>query len=438
MDLKYSGFLEVNPTFQDRVEAFTSGLLTPDPKLVSLWSMEDGVSYTEGELYRQAEKFVGDRLPISYPAMWSYYRGTDRWPGPLKKFGFVANELDGAIASPVTFEKTPVAADFGDALAARALWLSGKLTSKYRSMLKILGGPQKKGNAKARRGFVVYKVVKLLAEQPEHVFRATDVADLTGISATILWLALNTMAEAGTIDYESPCRDKDGHTPTGWAQYRLANKILLTKDLDELYDEYRQDRPFSHLKAPLKSVLEYIRRHPEAVYSIERLPEVIAVDRSGVSNILSFLKNRGFLEADFQGGFVHSKTRANESTCLLWEHLLRPIEAVANRLVPADCKGFHDVRDSYASQPKTRKDHLQQMLARYQMERTHRGFDEARDVDAVLLALPQKATKLSTIVEKVNATRESSLCSASVRYHLNGLIRAGRFEKPEKGYYRRL
>lgn len=30
MDSKYSGFLEVNPTFQDRVEAFTSGLLTPD------------------------------------------------------------------------------------------------------------------------------------------------------------------------------------------------------------------------------------------------------------------------------------------------------------------------------------------------------------------------------------------------------------------------
>lgn len=216
MDSKYSGFLEANPSFQERVEAFTSGLLTPDPKLVSLWSMEEGVSYTAGELYYQVKEFVGDRLPICRPAMWSYYRGADRCPGPLKKFGFVANELDEAVAGPVTFEKTPVAADFGDALAARALWLSGKLTSKYRSMLKIFGGPQKNEDAKSRRGFVVYKVVKLLAEQPENVFRTTDVADLTGISATILTLALNTMAEAGTIDYESPCRDKDGHTPKGW------------------------------------------------------------------------------------------------------------------------------------------------------------------------------------------------------------------------------
>lgn len=216
------------------------------------------------------------------------------------------------------------------------------------------------------------------------------------------------------------------------------NKGLLTKDLDKLYDEYRQDRPSSHLKAPLKSVLEYIRRHPEAVYSIVTLPEVVSVDRSYVSNMLSFLKNRGFLESDFQGGFVHSKTRANENTRLLWEHLLRPMEAVANRLVPADCKGFYNVLDFYASQPEARKDDLQQMLARYQVERTHRGFDDARDVDAVLLALPYKAMKLSTIVAKVNATRESSLCSASVRSHLNGLIRAGRFEKPEKGYYRRL
>ncbi len=438
MDSKYSGFFEANPTFQERMEAFTSGLLTPDPKLVSLWSMEEGVSYTAGELYHQVKEFVGDRLPICRPAMWSYYRGTSRCPGPLKKFGFVANELDEAIPGPVTFEKTPVAADFGDALAARALCLSGKLTSKYRSMLKIFGGPQKKEDATARRGFVVYKVVKLLAEQPENVFRTTDVADLTGISATILTLALNTIAEAGTIDYESPYRDKDGHTPKGWAQYRLVNKGLLTRDLDELYDEYRQDRPFSHLKAPLKSVLEYIRRHPEAVYSIATLPEVVSVDRSYVSNILSFLKNRGFLESGFQGGFVHSKTRANENTCLLWEHLLRPMEAVANRLVPADCKGFYDVLDFYASQPETRKDHLQQMLARYQVERTQRGFDEARDVDAVLLALPQKAMKLSTIAEKVNATRESSLSSASVRSYLSGLVRAGRFEKPEKGYYRRL
>jgi hypothetical protein len=36
MDSKYSGFLEANRAFQDRAEAFPSGLLTTDPKPVIL------------------------------------------------------------------------------------------------------------------------------------------------------------------------------------------------------------------------------------------------------------------------------------------------------------------------------------------------------------------------------------------------------------------
>lgn len=438
MDSKYSGFFEANPTFQDRVEAFTSGLLTPDPKAVVLWSMEPGVSYTVGELYRQVTELVGDRPPICCSGVWSYCRGNGQHPGVLNKFGFVVNETDEEASGPFAFEKTPAGADFGDAIAARAVWLCGKLTSKHRSLSKIFGAPHKKGGAKTRRGLAIYRVVKLLAEQPQQVYRTTDIADLTSVSMGILTLALNTMGEAGIIDYESPFRDIEGQIATGWAQYRLVDKDLLTKDVEELYDEYRQDRPFSYLKAYLGSVLDYIRRHPEAVYSADTLPQIVAVDRDYVSNILSFLKNRGFLESDFQGGVILSKTRANENTLLLWEHLLQPIEAVAHRLDPADCKGFYDVLDSYVSHPETRTDDVQRMLARYQAERVHKDVEAARDTDVVLLALPKKAMKLSTIVEKVNGTRQSSLSSATVRYHLEGLIRAGRFEKPQRGHYRRL
>jgi hypothetical protein len=118
---------------------------------------------------------------------------------------------------------SPAGADFGDAIAARAVWLCGKLTSKHRSMLKIFVAPHKKGDANTRRGFAVYKVVKLLAEQPQQVYRATDIADLTGVSMGILTLALNTLGEAGIIEYESPSRDIDGQVATGWAQYRLVN-----------------------------------------------------------------------------------------------------------------------------------------------------------------------------------------------------------------------
>ena len=129
---------------------------------------------------------------------------------------------------------------------------------------------------------------------------------------------------------------------------------------------------------------------------------------------------------------------ANQNTSRLWDHLLKPIEAVAHRLDPTDCKSFYDVLDSYESQPETRRDHVQRMLAQYQAERVHKGIEKARDTDVVLLALPKKTMKLSTIVEKVNGTRDSSLSSATVRYHLDGLIRAGRFEKSRRGHYRRL
>jgi len=195
MDSKYSGFLEANPTFQERVEAFTSGLLTPDPKAVVLWSMEQGVSYTIGELHRQVKEFVGDRLPICRLGMWSYCKGKGQYPAVLDKFGFVANEnaMDAEATGPYAVEKTPAGAAFGDAIAARAVWLCGKLTSKYRSMLKIFGAPHKKGDAKTRRGFAVHRVVKLLAEQPEQMYRTTDIADLTGVTMGILTVALNSL-----------------------------------------------------------------------------------------------------------------------------------------------------------------------------------------------------------------------------------------------------
>jgi hypothetical protein len=60
-------------------------------------------------------------------------------------------------------------------------------------MLKIFVAPHKKGDANTRRGFAVYKVVKLLAEQPQQVYRTRGIADLTGVSMGILTLALCTL-----------------------------------------------------------------------------------------------------------------------------------------------------------------------------------------------------------------------------------------------------
>ncbi len=94
--------------------------------------MEQGVSYTVGELYRQVTEFVGDRPPICRSGVWSYCKGKGQWQAVLEKFGFVANEdaMDADATGPFAVEKTPAGADFGDAIAARAVWLCGKLTLK--------------------------------------------------------------------------------------------------------------------------------------------------------------------------------------------------------------------------------------------------------------------------------------------------------------------
>jgi hypothetical protein len=43
----YEKFLKANPTFQSRIEAFTSGILTPDPKGLSLLSLDPEKAYTK-------------------------------------------------------------------------------------------------------------------------------------------------------------------------------------------------------------------------------------------------------------------------------------------------------------------------------------------------------------------------------------------------------
>jgi hypothetical protein len=233
MNAKYSDFLEKNPTFQHRMETFTSGLLTPDPKAVVLWSMEPGVSYTVGELHRQVKEFVGGPVPISYAGMWSYCKGKGKYEGVLERSGLVVNNKGGIeteqTSEPTAFVKSSVGSDFADAIAARALWLSRKLSSRYGSMLRIFGATQKGANAKTRRGFAVYKVAKLLAEHPKKTYRRADIAKCTGLSDNLLNRALNTMGHAGVIEYESPYREKNGIKTTGWARYRLIDKELLKK-----------------------------------------------------------------------------------------------------------------------------------------------------------------------------------------------------------------
>jgi hypothetical protein len=441
MKTKYSDFLEKNLTFQERIEAFTSGILTPDPKPIVLWSMEPGIEYRTMELYERVNEFAGGSFPIKAGATWSYCHGNTSKGGCLYTFGLVARDEETISALvgrsiTATYAKIPIGEDFGDAIAARALKLSGKLTSRHRSMLRIFGSTHKAKDTRSRRGFAVYKVIKLLIQNPGQEYRVIDIGEQTELPRTLLSHALNSMGSAGIIDYESPYRDRGRKKTRGWAEYRLIDESLIYKDVEELYIELRKERPRIYLKGYLKSVCSCIRNDPNGIYSADSFPK-LKIDGAYISNILSFLKKKGFLDSDFQGGVILSKAKANKNTHLIWEDVLEPIEAVADRLDPTDCKGFYEPLEFYNSSPDMRIEHILRMLAQYDRERTQRGLKSSEEINSVLLTLPKKVMKLSKIVEVVNGARRVVLDPHTVCYHLAGLVKAGMFERAKRGFYRR-
>jgi hypothetical protein len=443
MNPKYSDFLERNPTFQERIEAFTSGILTPDPKVITLWSMEPGSFYTQGELYSRVKEFAGGGFPICRPAVWSYCNGhPGQVEGSLYTVGAVVKDEieiietgEGPLVT-VTYAKTPAGEDFGDAIAARALRVSRKLSSRYRSMARIFGGTNKSKKAKLRKGFAVYKVVKLLAQNPRKEYRALDIEVETKLPTKALSDTLNSLGDAGIIDYESPYRDKAGKRATGWAEYRLIDKSLLDKGLQELYSELRETNPGFAVKVYLKTVLKYIKDNPEEIYSAA-LCRRLRIRKDFVSVMLSILKNKGYLDSVFQGKRILSKTRGNHTTILLWKDLLEPIEAAADRLEPDDFQGFYEPLEFYNTRTYTRTEHIRRMLAKYDMERTNRGAEGSQEIDRVLFTLPKSVIKLSEIAEIVNRGRAAKVHSKTVWEHLARHVRVGKFEKPQKGFYRR-
>ena len=144
--------------------------------------MEPGSFYTQGELYFRAKEFAGGGFPICRPAVWSYCNGhPGQAEGSLYTIGAVVKDEIEIIETGegplimVTYAKTPAGEDFGDAIAARALALSRKLTSRYRSIARIFGGTNKSKTVKIRKGFVVYKVIRLLVQNPRKEYRALGI-----------------------------------------------------------------------------------------------------------------------------------------------------------------------------------------------------------------------------------------------------------------------
>lgn len=257
--MKYEEFRNSNPDFQSRVEALTSGLLSPDPKGIALWSMDPGKAYTETEIYDQVHSFCGydpdlGGFPLTLTGIWGYYYGNPRkgYKGSLEGIGVVVKlEIKKIYNVPVrreeyaiAYQKTDVGEDFGDAIAARGTYLVNKLSKKknspnFHSLWRVLSAAQKSKEATQRRGFAVYKIIKLLYQNPKDEFREKDVVEETGLSQHVCFKVLNSLGKAGIIDYKSPQRDVKGGRAKSWAKYR-ANHSIFQKGIEQVCQEVKK------------------------------------------------------------------------------------------------------------------------------------------------------------------------------------------------------
>lgn len=441
MDDRYKDFVERNPTVQSRIEALTSGILSPDTKAITLWAMKRGEFYSASELYSRVKEFSGGWFPIHFTSVWAYCNGRGRWKGSLYNIGAVVK--DKLENEKVLYAKSDAGADFGDALVVRALTLSERLNSKYKSMLTIFGAAQKLSSAKTRRGYAVYKIIKELVTNPQKEYRAIDLEDIIELPRQVLSETLNSLGKTGVIDYKSHHRDILGKKERGWALYSLKSDQLLRKNPKEVYLEIRAISQSFNLPGNLEKILEYIKKNTKQKYEYNNLSEIIKTGKGTTSTVLCRLERLGYLESEFNGArkkgkSIMSKIKSNQNTLLLWQTVLEPVEAIAYTLDPSSYSGFYEDLRALNENQTLKMQKVQAQLELYDKERTSKGTEGSHEIDELLLTLPLREMKKSEIFEYVKKGIKREIKTRTIVSHINHAVKAGTFTKTKKGIYRRV
>jgi len=238
----YEEFKKANPDFQSRIEAFTSGILSPDSKGITLVSMDPSRAYTYRELYKSVCAFSGfdpglSEFPLTHRSIWGYCDGTPsrRLRSSLDSIGAVvklkAKRRSTSYRSllATAYQKTDAGRDFGDPIVAMGTYTVNEITKrkpKYSSLWRLLGSAPKSPETRYRAGFTRYKIIKFLSENPTEEFRREDIIlALSQLDDTAISNALNSLGEAGAIDFYSPYRDVRGEKVCGWAEYILVKSM---------------------------------------------------------------------------------------------------------------------------------------------------------------------------------------------------------------------
>jgi len=449
--MKYKLFKKANPDFQSRIEAFTSGILTPDPKGITLWSMDPLRAYTQLELYLSVCSFSGcepetREFPLMRRSVWQYCNGKGRG-GSLEKIGAVVKlKVKRRGNKYVTgYQKTDAGEDFGDAIVARGTYLVNRFSERRNkpnlySLWKILGGPSKSERVGHRRGYAVYKIIKLLYENEGEKLTCSEIAKEAKIATITCSHVLNDLGNVGVIDYKSPYRDIEGKRAKGWARYKVRNPSeFLRRDAEKLYQEIRKTRPWFDAKSNLMIIIDFIRQDPYREYEYNEIAKATGICPEKVSNCLSSLRELDYLEAEFIGGKVKSIAKANEHTRDLWEILFEPIEKISYNLDPSAYSGFYDILDYYEENEEKRVEAIKKQLEVYDKEKTHigpRGGEEIRNLILHVLSSSGKSMKFSHIYEEVKKICSRKIESGGLVRHLKILIKSGDVKKVGKGFYK--
>lgn len=459
--MKYQEFREKNPDFQSRVEAFTSGLLTPDTKGIALWSMKKGESYGRADLYGGVKEFCDvKQFPLTISPVWGYCIGSpsEGREGSLYSIGAVVKmEIErqpGSGLWAAKYQITDAGEELGKPLVARSTAFVNMLEEsrrrhgkpKFCSMTKIMGFTGKPKRTRQRRGYGIYLIVKTLVGNYEREFGVEELSRESEMSWGTVSHIVTDLGNAGVIFCEQPTREFEGKRPRDWARYEVKDRgEFIQLDPDELYEKSKEMENVFVLKIHLISVINLIKNDfsqniPKS-YTMNSVSESLKIRREEAARILSFLRKLGYLDATFVGQVRGSRIKANQFTGLLWEMIYEPLEAIATSLDLRSYPDYERFMKVYQEDYKRGISHRQTHLEICQRERTRIGKQGGEELrNCILQALTEDDKKLSWVVDNVNAMLEMEsgrrVNPSAVRAQLKNLIAKRLVEKTSKGFYR--
>ena len=434
---EYREFREKNPTFELKVDALSSQLLTPDPKGHVIGSMESGKAYGRNGFYTGVKEYDGlDRFPVQAYAVWVYLDGhhNRQSEGHLHLSGLVSRVEDSV------YQLTDAGKDLAKPIVARGTWfvnellrLSNKFPEakkpKFYSLARILGAGHKSPEAARRRGYGIYQVVRYLIENPG-IHSKRKLAEKLKIQE--LRDILNSLGYSRMIDYKAPQRDRDGRRVSDWREYTVVNP----KQFSRLEIEAMQAP--ARAQIALKKIVDFIKSElpnkTRTRYTANILSERLEIYGPGlVSKILSFLERLGCLESE-----PWSEASANRVTELFWNTLLEPIGAIAEHMDPNSVSTLNDQQEIYQANPVLGLEHRQRQLEVYAHERSYSGPKKGEEVRQSIRDFLSGGDpkKLSHISQWVNEMPEVHISSKGVGRQLENLIGLGEVMSVGDGYYR--